>query len=348
MKDILLLIIAIVIWCVVSIFYVRFFKAKGYRIWLSYISGIFGGMVAALIFLIVFIPKNEKEKQEKTIAKEDVSAEVQQLDKKQLLDTKPSVESHVPIVVTQSQPAPEQGNNSNPPSSVTESVKPSTPPEPVVQEVITKPPVESHVPIVVTESQPAPEQGNNSNPPPSVTEDVKSSTPPEPVVQEVIPLDEAKSLAGTLNSFMEKMERLTITGVETDDLSGIKDYVSIPLKKVRQHFDDEFVGGTKPEPIALFLVCSDAAMYLQHYVDDILDLKPGVYKAQRLEQDLNLYLKNKEDCALLIDESDQKTNSRWKARMKEYKKLVDSLGGEDCFTVYTVDGTAPKPAHCKK
>ncbi|HEB7430607.1 TPA: hypothetical protein R0658_000120 [Salmonella enterica subsp. enterica serovar Hvittingfoss] len=298
MKDILLPIIAIVIWCVVSIFYVRLFKAKGYRIWLSRIGGICGGMVAALIFLIIFIPKNEKEKQEKTIVKESVSAEVQQTDKKQSLDTKP--------------------------------------------------PMESNVPTVVTQPQPVPEQSNNNNSPPSLAENVKPSTPPEPVIQEAISLDEAKSLAGALNDFMEKMERLTLTGVETDDFRGIKDYVSIPLKKVRQHFDDKFVGGTKPEPIALFLVCSDAAMHLQHYVDDILDLKPGVYKAQRLEQDLNLYSKNKEDCALLVNESDKKTNSRWKVRMQQYKKLVDSLGGEDCFTVYTVDGTAPKPAHCKK
>ncbi|EAW2472650.1 hypothetical protein FBD63_14935 [Salmonella enterica subsp. enterica] len=298
MKDILLPIIAIVIWCAVSIFYVRLFKAKGYRVWLSRIGGICGGMVAALIFLIIFIPKHEKEKQEKTIVKEGVSAEVQQPDKKQPLDTKPPVEPNAPTVVTQSQPAPEQSNN------------------------------------------------NNSLP--SLAENVKPSTPPEPVIQEAISLDEAKSLAGALNDFMEKMERLTLTGVETDDFRGIKDYVSIPLKKVRQHFDDKFVGGTKPEPIALFLVCSDAAMHLQHYVDDILDLKPGVYKAQRLEQDLNLYSKNKEDCALLVNESDKKTNSRWKVRMQEYKKLVDSLGGEDCFTVYTVDGTAPKPAHCKK
>lgn len=294
----LLLIIAIVIWCAVSFFYVRLFKAKGYRVWLSRLGGICGGMVAALIFLIIFIPKNEKEKQEKTIAKADVSVEVQQPDKKQPLDTKP--------------------------------------------------PVESNAPTVVTQPQPAPEQSNNNNSPPSLAENVKPSTPPEPVVQEVISLDEAKSLAGALNDFMEKMERLTLTGVETDDFRGIKDYVSIPLKKVRQHFDDEFVGGTKPEPIALFLVCSDAAMHLQHYVDDILDLKPGVYKAQRLEQDLNLYSKNKEDCASLVNESDKKTNSRWRVRMQEYKKLVDSLGGEDCFTVYTVDGTAPKPAHCKK
>lgn len=298
MKDILLPIIAIVIWCAVSIFYVRLFKAKGYRVWLSRIGGICGGMVAALIFLIIFIPKHEKEKQEKTIVKEGVSAEVQQPDKKQPLDTKP--------------------------------------------------PVESNAPTVVTQSQPAPEQSNNNNSPPSLAENVKPSTPPEPVIQEAISLDEAKSLAGALNDFMEKMERLTLTGVETDDFRGIKDYVSIPLKKVRQHFDDEFVGGTKPEPIALFLVCSDAAMHLQHYVDDILDLKPGVYKAQRLEQDLNLYSKNKEDCASLVNESDKKTNSRWRVRMQEYKKLVDSLGGEDCFTVYTVDGTAPKPAHCKK
>ncbi|EEG5670936.1 hypothetical protein G3G77_001990 [Salmonella enterica] len=298
MKGMLLLIIAIVIWCAVSFFYVRLFKAKGYRVWLSRLGGICGGMVAALIFLIIFIPKNEKEKQEKTIAKADVSVEVQQPDKKQPLDTKP--------------------------------------------------PVESNAPTVVTQPQPAPEQSNNNNSPPSLAENVKPSTPPEPVVQEVISLDEAKSLAGALNDFMEKMERLTLTGVETDDFRGIKDYVSIPLKKVRQHFDDEFVGGTKPEPIALFLVCSDAAMHLQHYVDDILDLKPGVYKAQRLEQDLNLYSKNKEDCASLVNESDKKTNSRWRVRMQEYKKLVDSLGGEDCFTVYTVDGTAPKPAHCKK
>ncbi|EAM9431634.1 hypothetical protein GQZ30_000349 [Salmonella enterica] len=298
MKGMLLLIIAIVIWCAVSFFYVRLFKAKGYRVWLSRLGGICGGMVAALIFLIIFIPKNEKEKQEKTIAKADVSVEVQQPDKKQPLDTKP--------------------------------------------------PVESNAPTVVTQPQPAPEQSNNNNSPPSLAENVKPSTPPEPVIQEVISLDEAKSLAGALNDFMEKMERLTLTGVETDDFRGIKDYVSIPLKKVRQHFDDEFVGGTKPEPIALFLVCSDAAMHLQHYVDDILDLKPGVYKAQRLEQDLNLYSKNKEDCASLVNESDKKTNSRWRVRMQEYKKLVDSLGGEDCFTVYTVDGTAPKPAHCKK
>ncbi|EJU2488729.1 hypothetical protein N4T43_004074 [Salmonella enterica] len=298
MKAILLPIIAIVIWCAVSIFYVRFFKAKGYRVWLSRIGGICGGMVAALIFLIIFIPKNEKEKQEKTIVKEDVSAEVQQPDKKQSLDTKPPVEANAPTVVIQPQPVPEQSNNNNSPLSLAENVKPST--------------------------------------------------PPEPVIQGAISLDEAKSLAGALNDFMEKMERLALTGVETDDLRGIKDYVSIPLKKVRQHFDDKFVGGTKPEPIALFLVCSDAAMNLQHYVDDILDLKPGVYKAQRLEQDLNLYSKNKEDCALLVNESDKKTNSRWKVRMQEYKKLVDSLGGEDCFTVYTVDGTAPKPAHCKK
>ncbi|EDB5722161.1 hypothetical protein LDU30_001421 [Salmonella enterica] len=298
MKAILLPIIAIVIWCAVSIFYVRFFKAKGYRVWLSRMGGICGGMVAALIFLIIFIPKNEKEKQEKTIVKEDVSAEVQQPDKKQSLDTKSPVEANAPTVVIQPQPAPEQSNNNNSPLSLAENVKPST--------------------------------------------------PSEPVIQGAISLDEAKSLAGALNDFMEKMERLTLTGVETDDLRGIKDYVSIPLKKVRQHFDDKFVGGTKPEPIALFLVCSDAAMNLQHYVDDILDLKPGVYKAQRLEQDLNLYSKNKEDCALLVNESDKKTNSRWKARMQEYKKLVDSLGGEDCFTVYTVDGTAPKPAHCKK
>lgn len=294
----LLLIIAIVIWCAVSFFYVRLFKAKGYRVWLSRLGGVCGGMVAALIFLIIFIPKNEKEKQEKTIAKADVSVEVQQPDKKQPLDTKP--------------------------------------------------PVESNAPTVVTQSQPVPEQSNNNNSPPSLAENVKPSTPPEPVIQEVISLDEAKSLAGALNDFMEKMERLTLTGVETDDFRGIKDYVSIPLKKVRQHFDDKFVGGTKPEPIALFLVCSDAAMHLQHYVDDILDLKPGVYKAQRLEQDLNLYSKNKEDCASLVNESDKKTNSRWRVRMLEYKKLVDSLGGEDCFTVYTVDGTAPKPAHCKK
>lgn len=294
----LLLIIAIVIWCAVSFFYVRLFKAKGYRVWLSRLGGICGGMVAALIFLIIFIPKNEKEKQEKTIAKADVSVEVQQPNKKQSLDTKP--------------------------------------------------PVESNAPTVVTQSQPAPEQSNNNNSPPSLAENVKPSTPPEPVIQEAISLDEAKSLAGALNDFMEKMERLTLTGVETDDFRGIKDYVSIPLKKVRQHFDDKFVGGTKPEPIALFLVCSDAAMHLQHYVDDILDLKPGVYKAQRLEQDLNLYSKNKEDCASLVNESDKKTNSRWRVRMQEYKKLVDSLGGEDCFTVYTVDGTAPKPAHCKK
>ncbi|EEM8546643.1 hypothetical protein GI062_24345 [Salmonella enterica] len=298
MKAILLPIIAIVIWCAVSIFYVRFFKAKGYRVWLSRIGGICGGMVAALIFLIIFIPKNEKEKQEKTIVKEDVSAEVQQPDKKQSLDTKPPVEANAPTVVIQPQPVPEQSNNNNSPLSLAENVKPST--------------------------------------------------PSEPVIQGAISLDEAKSLAGALNDFMEKMERVTLTGVETDDLRGIKDYVSIPLKKVRQHFDDKFVGGTKPEPIALFLVCSDAAMNLQHYVDDILDLKPGVYKAQRLEQDLNLYSKNKEDCALLVNESDKKTNSRWKVRMQEYKKLVDSLGGEDCFTVYTVDGTAPKPAHCKK
>ncbi|EGM5673323.1 hypothetical protein IRV91_001329 [Salmonella enterica] len=298
MKDILLPIIAIVIWCAVSIFYVRLFKAKGYRVWLSRLGGICGGMVAALIFLIIFIPKNEKEKQEKTIAKADVSVKVQQPDKKQSLDTKA--------------------------------------------------PVESNAPTVVTQSQPTPEQSNNNNSPPSLAENVKPSTPPEPVIQEAISLDEAKSLAGALNDFMEKMERLTLTGVETDDFRGIKDYVSIPLKKVRQHFDDKFVGGTKPEPIALFLVCSDAAMHLQHYVDDILDLKPGVYKAQRLEQDLNLYSKNKEDCASLVNESDKKTNSRWKVRMQEYKKLVDSLGGEDCFTVYTVDGTAPKPAHCKK
>ncbi|EDV3148435.1 hypothetical protein Y935_001507 [Salmonella enterica subsp. enterica] len=298
MKAILLPIIAIVIWCAVSIFYVRFFRAKGYRVWLSRMGGICGGMVAALIFLIIFIPKNEKEKQEKTIVKEDVSAEVQQPDKKQSLDTKSPVEANAPTVVIQPQPAPEQSNNNNSPQSLAENVKPST--------------------------------------------------PSEPVIQGAISLDEAKSLAGALNDFMEKMERLTLTGVETDDLRGIKDYVSIPLKKVRQHFDDKFVGGTKPEPIALFLVCSDAAMNLQHYVDDILDLKPGVYKAQRLEQDLNLYSKNKEDCALLVNESDKKTNSRWKARMQEYKKLVDSLGGEDCFTVYTVDGTAPKPAHCKK
>ncbi|ELI8644560.1 hypothetical protein RXX78_000582 [Salmonella enterica] len=298
MKGMLLLIIAIVIWCAVSFFYVRLFKAKGYRVWLSRLGGICGGMVAALIFLIIFIPKNEKEKQEKTIAKADVSVEVQQPNKKQSLDTKP--------------------------------------------------PVESNAPTVVTQSQPALEQSNNNNSPPSLAENVKPSTPPEPVIQEAISLDEAKSLAGALNDFMEKMERLTLTGVETDDFRGIKDYVSIPLKKVRQHFDDKFVGGTKPEPIALFLVCSDAAMHLQHYVDDILDLKPGVYKAQRLEQDLNLYSKNKEDCALLVNESDKKTNSRWKVRMQEYKKLVDSLGGEDCFTVYTVDGTAPKPAHCKK
>ncbi|EGW7296434.1 hypothetical protein R5S71_001160 [Salmonella enterica] len=298
MKAILLPIIAIVIWCAVSIFYVRFFKAKGYRVWLSRIGGICGGMVAALIFLIIFIPKNEKEKQEKTIVKEDVSAEVQQPDKKQSLDTKPPVEANAPTVVIQPQPVPEQSNNNNSPLSLAENVKPST--------------------------------------------------PSEPVIQGAISLDEAKSLAGALNDFMEKMERLALTGVETDDLRGIKDYVSIPLKKVRQHFDDKFVGGTKPEPIALFLVCSDAAMNLQHYVDDILDLKPGVYKAQRLEQDLNLYSKNKEDCALLVNESDKKTNSRWKVRMQEYKKLVDSLGGEDCFTVYTVDGTAPKPAHCKK
>ncbi|EME3794739.1 hypothetical protein VYG27_000597 [Salmonella enterica] len=298
MKAILLPIIAIVIWCAVSIFYVRFFKAKGYRVWLSRIGGICGGMVAALIFLIIFIPKNEKEKQEKTIVKEDVSAEVQQPDKKQSLDTKPPVEANAPTVVIQPQPVPEQSNNNNSPLSLAENVKPST--------------------------------------------------PSEPVIQGAISLDEAKSLAGALNDFMEKMERLTLTGVETDDLRGIKDYVSIPLKKVRQHFDDKFVGGTKPEPIALFLVCSDAAMNLQHYVDDILDLKPGVYKAQRLEQDLNLYSKNKEDCALLVNESDKKTNSRWKVRMQEYKKLVDSLGGEDCFTVYTVDGTSPKPAHCKK
>ncbi|ELC7370386.1 hypothetical protein RJP41_002917 [Salmonella enterica] len=296
MKAILLPVIAIVIWCAVSIFYVRFFKAKGYRVWLSRIGGICGGMVAALIFLIIFIPKNEKEKQEKTIVKEDVSAEVQQPDKKQSLDTKPSAEANAPTVVIQPQPVPEQSNNNNSPLSLAENVKPSTPSEP----------------------------------------------------QGAISLDEAKSLAGALNDFMEKMERLTLTGVETDDLRGIKDYVSIPLKKVRQHFDDKFVGGTKPEPIALFLVCSDAAMNLQHYVDDILELKPGVYKAQRLEQDLNLYSKNKEDCALLVNESDKKTNSRWKVRMQEYKKLVDSLGGEDCFTVYTVDGTAPKPAHCKK
>lgn len=294
----LLLIIAIVIWYAVSFFYVRLFKAKGYRVWLSRLGGVCGGMVAALIFLIIFIPKNEKEKQEKTIAKADVSVEVQQPDKKQPLDTKP--------------------------------------------------PVESNAPTVVTQSQPVPEQSNNNNSPPSLAENVKPSTPPEPVIQEVISLDEAKSLAGALNDFMEKMERLTLTGVETDDFRGIKDYVSIPLKKVRQHFDDKFVGGTKPEPIALFLVCSDAAMHLQHYVDDILDLKPGVYKAQRLEQDLNLYSKNKEDCASLVNESDKKTNSRWRVRMQEYKKLVDSLGGEDCFTVYTVDGTAPKPAHCKK
>ncbi|EJM3831551.1 hypothetical protein NOH83_002019 [Salmonella enterica] len=298
MKDILLPIIAIVIWCVVSIFYVRLFKTKGYRIWLSRIGGVCGGMVAALIFLIIFIPKNEKEKQEKTIVKKSVSAEVQQPDKKQSLDAKP--------------------------------------------------PVESNAPTVVTQSQPAPEQSNNNSSPPSLVENVKPSTPPEPVIQEAISLDEAKSLAGALNDFMEKMERLTLTGVETNDFRGIKDYVSIPLKKVRQHFDDKFVGGTKPEPIALFLVCSDAAMHLQHYVDDILDLKPGVYKAQRLEQDLNLYSKNKEDCASLVNESDKKTNSRWRVRMQEYKKLVDSLGGEDCFTVYTVDGTAPKPAHCKK
>lgn len=298
MKAILLPIIAIVIWCAVSIFYVRFFRAKGYRVWLSRMGGICGGMVAALIFLIIFIPKNEKEKQEKTIVKEDVSAEVQQPDNKQSLDTKSPVEANAPTVVIQPQPAPEQSNNNNSPLSLAENVKPST--------------------------------------------------PSEPVIQGAISLDEAKSLAGALNDFMEKMERLTLTGVETDDLRGIKDYVSIPLKKVRQHFDDKFVGGTKPEPIALFLVCSDAAMNLQHYVDDILDLKPGVYKAQRLEQDLNLYSKNKEDCALLVNESDKKTNSRWKARMQEYKKLVDSLGGEDCFTVYTVDGTAPKPAHCKK
>ncbi|EAA9128193.1 hypothetical protein CDA89_05810 [Salmonella enterica] len=298
MKGMLLLIIAIVIWCAVSFFYVRLFKAKGYRVWLSRLGGVCGGMVAALIFLIIFIPKNEKEKQEKTIAKADVSVEVQQPDKKQPLDTKP--------------------------------------------------PVESNAPTVVTQSQPVPEQSNNNNSPPSLAENVKPSTPPEPVIQEVISLDEAKSLAGALNDFMEKMERLTLTGVETDDFRGIKDYVSIPLKKVRQHFDDKFVGGTKPEPIALFLVCSDAAMHLQHYVDDILDLKPGVYKAQRLEQDLNLYSKNKEDCASLVNESDKKTNSRWRVRMQEYKKLVDSLGGEDCFTVYTVDGTAPKPAHCKK
>ncbi|EGS6512917.1 hypothetical protein I9F77_002709 [Salmonella enterica] len=298
MKDILLPIIAIVIWCAVSIFYVRLFKAKGYRVWLSRIGGICGGMVAALIFLIIFIPKNEKEEQEKTIVKEGVSAEVQQPDKKQPLDTKA--------------------------------------------------PVESNAPTVVTQSQPTPEQSNNNNSPPSLAENVKPSTLPEPVIQEAISLDEAKSLAGALNDFMEKMERLTLTGVETDDFRGIKDYVSIPLKKVRQHFDDKFVGGTKPEPIALFLVCSDAAMHLQHYVDDILDLKPGVYKAQRLEQDLNLYSKNKEDCASLVNESDKKTNSRWRVRMQEYKKLVDSLGGEDCFTVYTVDGTAPKPAHCKK
>ncbi|EJL7210965.1 hypothetical protein NMV97_003219 [Salmonella enterica] len=298
MKGMLLLIIAIVIWYAVSFFYVRLFKAKGYRVWLSRLGGVCGGMVAALIFLIIFIPKNEKEKQEKTIAKADVSVEVQQPDKKQPLDTKP--------------------------------------------------PVESNAPTVVTQSQPVPEQSNNNNSPPSLAENVKPSTPPEPVIQEVISLDEAKSLAGALNDFMEKMERLTLTGVETDDFRGIKDYVSIPLKKVRQHFDDKFVGGTKPEPIALFLVCSDAAMHLQHYVDDILDLKPGVYKAQRLEQDLNLYSKNKEDCASLVNESDKKTNSRWRVRMQEYKKLVDSLGGEDCFTVYTVDGTAPKPAHCKK
>ncbi|EDU3771461.1 hypothetical protein [Salmonella enterica] len=298
MKDILLLVLAIVIWCAVSIFYVRLFKAKGYRVWLSRISGICGGMVAALIFLIIFIPKNEKEKQEKTIAKEGVSAEVQQLDKKQQLDTKPPVESNAPTVVTQSQSAPEQSNNNNSPPSLAESVKPST--------------------------------------------------PPEPVVKEAMSLDEAKSLASALNNLMEKMERLTIAGLETDDFRGIKKYVSTPLKAARYHFDDSFVGGLKPEPIGLFMACGDAATYLQDYVDDILMLQPGVYKAQRLESDLNKYYSNKENCGSLVNESDQKTNSRWKARMKEYKKLVDSLGGEDCFTVYTVDGAAPKPAHCKK
>lgn len=297
MKDILLPIIAIVIWCVVSIFYVRLFKAKGYRIWLSRLGGICGGMVAALIFLIIFTPKNEeKEKQEKTIVKEDLSAAVQQLDKNTPLDTKLPVEAKAPTVATNPQPAPEQSNNY----------------------------------------------------PPSIAESVKSSAPPEAVVKKAMSLDEAKSLASDLNILMEKMERLIIAGLETEDYRGINQYVSTPLKASWYHFNNSFVRGVKPEPIALFAACGDAAVHLQDYVNDILMLQPGVYKAQRLESDLKEYYSNKEKCGSLVNESDQKTNSRWRMRIEEHKKLIDSLGGEDCFTVYTADGAVPKPAHCKK
>ncbi|EEI4449558.1 hypothetical protein G0S15_002994 [Salmonella enterica] len=218
-------------------------------------------------------------------------------------------------------------------------------PEPTIQtKVEATPPVKHNEPEMA--SSPAKKTPASSEPQKNVA--VTSTPPSAKTPKKALTLDEAKSLAEGFNDFMEKMERLTIAGLETDDFRGIKKYVSTPLKTARYHFDDSFVGGIKPEPIALFMACGDAAIHLQDYVDDILTLQPGVYKAQRLESDLNKYYSNKENCGSLVNESDQKTNSRWKARMKEYKKLVDSLGGEDCFTVYTVDGTAPKPAHCKK
>ncbi|ECA5248070.1 hypothetical protein ELS07_05590 [Salmonella enterica subsp. enterica serovar Lomalinda] len=171
---------------------------------------------------------------------------------------------------------------------------------------------------------------------------------PKTQQQVALTLTEAKALASSLDTSMEKMESLTIAGLKTKDLPGIKMHVLEPLKKAHAFFDEKITGGVMPEPIDLFLPCSNAATYLQNYISDVLMLQPGVYKAQQLENHLNQYYKTKAECSSLVGESDKKTRERWDFQLKDHAKKIQSLGGGDCLTIYTPNGVAPKPAHCKK
>lgn len=76
MKEFLILAGSIVIWILVAKYLSRTFIKKGNKPWLSKFSGVCVGAVAALAFLLAFVPTPEKE-----APVQDVSAEIKNTQK---------------------------------------------------------------------------------------------------------------------------------------------------------------------------------------------------------------------------------------------------------------------------
>lgn len=215
----------------------------------------------------------------------------------------------------------------------------------------TKPRTVEDKPTALTEQPVAPAEqvaGTKSEKTLNETAEIKVPEPPPVPEKAPLTLDEAKSLANNINKQLGEMEELWVAGAQSGDVRGIKRYIINPLDSIGTNWSKNYVSGTRPQAIQVFSSCADAVSGLRRFIIDSMTMEEGVLKAKTIKAEGKAYYKDKEACETLVNETKKQSQARFNKLQDDYKKLIDRLGGEDCFTVFTPDGERPKPAHCKK